>query len=154
MQKLYLPLLVLFLCNPLLRAESVFEQLQLVETDYRVTVDDIELKVIQQGISLRAVVDERAIQSPEDETVTNHVGYRSYHLELAFDPSLDRFHYSRLEFYKGNELLHRMSISDDSRTMKTSNQRVYRRHFMAVNLKDVPLTLLDEADRINLVYRD
>lgn len=131
-------------------AQTIFESLGAIPTEFKITVNDAPLVVSTQGITLRAVTDEIRKINKDDEEVINHLAYRAYHLEFCYDLKVvDQRNYAVLEFYEGHKILHAIEITDPSRRITSNNGRRYDKNFMAINLEGIPMLMLDSVDRIN-----
>jgi len=147
--------LLLSLCLALPLSGSVFESLVEAETEFEFTVDDAPLEVFRQGITLRTVRETHRVKVKDGEDATNHTAYRAYHLEIAYPlEQVGRRNFATIEFYQGTELRHRMSLKGGSRTMKSSEPQRFEANYLAINLQGMPLTLLDDIDRINFERAD
>lgn len=142
---LALPLLSLLTFQTLV-AEPVFDALALSRTDFKITFDNSTAKVLSQGITRRAVLDKVKKQDGDSETIT----YQAYHLEFTFEQKFSNSReYATIEFYNGNTIIHVMSLSDPSRKITTTRNRLKESNYLAVNLEGVPLIMLDDVTRIN-----
>jgi len=150
---LFLPLLLLPLTALDAREsgkESIFEQLSLVKTDFKFTVDNIPLEVRSQGITLRAVEATKEHRISREEEQINDFAYRAYHLEFSFKREY-KFPsgFDVVEFYNGNEVIHRISLKTSGRKFSAAEGRLYEDNFIAISLKGVSLVMLDSVDRVN-----
>ena len=132
-------------------AESdVFEQLAAVSTDFEITFDDFPLKVAKQGVTLRAVKETVTHERGKEAKQINDFAYRAYHLELAFTRKYKvRQGFDVIEFFEGNDVVHKIDIQHPSRKISTTNGRPYEANFIAISLEGVPLVMLDSITRIN-----
>ena len=131
-------------------AQTIFESLGSIPTEFKITVNDTPLIVSTQGITLRAVTDEIRKINKDDEEVINHLAYRAYHLEFCYELKfIDKRQYAVVEFYEDHKILHTIAITDPSRRISTTSGRRYEKNFMAINLEGIPMVMLDSIDRIN-----
>lgn len=150
MRHLYLSLIGLFTFALASFGETIFEQVALAETQFKITLNDVELDVVTQGLTERAVRDQVVYNENKDNEQTNDITYQAYHLEFAFRQKYRvRDGFEVIEFYEGNDIIHTISIKSPSRTISTTNGRRYETNFMAINLEGIPLVMLDSIDRIN-----
>jgi hypothetical protein len=149
-------LALLFLTLSASGAETkLFEQLAVTETDFAITFDDFPLEVSAQGITLRAVSEQKSHDLGKDAKQVNDFAYRAYHLEFAFNRRYKvREQFSVVEFYEGNDVVHRIALQKPSRKITTTNGRPYETNFVAISLEGVPLVLLDSVTRINFSRSD
>ncbi|HKK19698.1 MAG TPA: hypothetical protein VJ952_13545 [Opitutales bacterium] len=146
---LLLPLLLLPLSS-LNARESIFEQLAVVKTDFKITIEDVSLEVPTQGITLRAVEAREEHRISREEKQINDFAYRAYHLEFSFKRKYkfpDGF--DVVEFYRGNDVIRRISLSSSDRKFSAAEGRLYEDNFIAISLEGVPLVMLDSVDRVN-----
>lgn len=130
--------------------ETIFKQVAVAETQFRITLNDVELEVASQGLTRRAVRDKIVHNIAKDDEQINDVAYQAYHLEFAFEQKYRvRDGFEVVEFYEGNDVIHSISIRRPSRKITTTNGRRYEANFMAINLEGVPLVMLDSVTRIN-----
>jgi len=143
-------LIVAALCTAQLSAGELFDALVEFKTDFRISVRDLNVEVLEQGITLRAVDDLVEVRQSDGVKTKIGVGYRAYHLEFAYTGrriELDKF--DRVEFYSGEERIFTLSVRDGSRQITANEQAGFEVNFIAINLEDVPLLMLDQCDRIN-----
>ena len=118
------------------------------QTSFTFTVNDIPLDVMEQGLTKRTVTEEQTTRT-DGETSHHFVTYESYHLEIAYRLSqVDQRPYKSVEFYQGHERLLRLPLNS-SQTLGADVPRRFEPNFIGINLKAVPLPLLDYVDRIN-----
>ena len=129
---------------------KLFDQLVVAATEFDITFDDFPLDVSTQGITLRAVKDRESHDLKKDAEQVNDFAYRAYHLEFAFNRKYKvREQFAVVEFYEGNDVVHRIAIQKPSRKITTTNGRPYETNFVAISLEGVPLVMLDSVTRIN-----
>lgn len=129
-----------------LAAESVFESVAIVKTDFKITFDNATAEVVSQGITQRAVTETIKAKDAADD----NIAYQAYHLEFAFKQKFsNQRKYSTIEFYRGNTVIHVMELSDPSRKVSTTRNRLNESNYMAINLEGIPLLMLDDVTRIN-----
>jgi hypothetical protein len=130
--------------------ESIFEQLTVVKTDFKITIEDVSLEVPSQGITLRAVEAKEEHRINSEETQINDFAYQAYHLEFSFKREY-KFPkgFDVVEFYRGNNVIHRISLRSSDRKFSAAEGRLYEDNFIAISLRGVPLIMLDSVDRIN-----
>lgn len=129
-----------------LAAESIFESVAIAKTDFKITFDNATAEVVTQGITQRAVTE--AIKGKDG--AQDHIAYQAYHLEFAFKQKFsNQRKYSTIEFYRGNTVIHVMELSDPSRKISTTRNRLNESNYMAINLEGIPLLMLDDVTRIN-----
>ncbi|HAV13224.1 MAG TPA: hypothetical protein DCX06_07020 [Opitutae bacterium] len=129
-----------------LSAESVFRSLSVAPSAFEITFDNASAKVLSQGITLRAVVDYRIGKDGEKLPFS----YQAYHLEFTFKQKFsNRRKYASIEFYKGNTIVHVISLTEPNRKITTTRNRLNESNYMAINLEGVPLIMLDDVTRIN-----
>lgn len=127
-------------------AESVFETLALKQTDFKITFDNSTAKVLSQGITQRAVIDSIKNKDGSDSSIA----YQAYHLEITFQQKFsNNRQYASIEFINGNTVIHVMPLSDPSRKLTTTRNRLRESNYLAVNLEGVPLIMLNDVTRIN-----
>lgn len=125
---------------------SPFDALVETPTNFKITFDNSTAKVLSQGITQRAVVDSLKNAEGVIETIT----YQAYHLEFAFQQKVSNSRqYSSIEFYNGNTVIHVMPLSDPSRKITTTRNRLNESNYLAINLEGVPLIMLNDVTRIN-----
>lgn len=130
--------------------ESIFKQIASAKTEFKITLNDVELEVAAQGLTLRAVRDRIVHNVSSDDKQINDIAYQAYHLEFAFEHKYRvRDGFEVVEFYDGNDVIHTISIESPSRKITTTNGRRYEANYMAINLEGVPLVMLDSVTRIN-----
>lgn len=131
-------------------AGSLFDQLAVAPTDFEITLNDHALEVAAQGITLRAVSETITYNKGKEVEQTNDFAYRAYHLEFAFKQKYKvRDGFGVIEFFEGNDVIHRISLKSPSRKISSANGRLYETNFLAISLEGVPLVMLDSIDRIN-----
>ncbi|PXA04123.1 hypothetical protein DDZ13_08780 [Coraliomargarita sinensis] len=130
--------------------ESILEQLSLVKTDFKFTVDNIPLEIRTQGITLRAVEVQREHKISSETKQINDFAYRAYHLEFSFEREY-KFPagFDVVEFYSGNDLIRSISLKRSGRKFTAAEGRLHEDNFIAINLRGVPLAVLDSVDRVN-----
>ncbi|MGJ8640999.1 MAG: hypothetical protein ACSHYA_16530 [Opitutaceae bacterium] len=139
-------ILCFFLISSVLSGASTFDAFAVEVTDFNITFDNSNAKVLRQGITQRAVVDSLKNKDGEVETIA----YQAYHLEFAFEQKFsNNRQYASIEFYNGNKVIHVMPLTDPSRKLTTTRNRLRESNYMAVNLEGLPLILLDDVTRIN-----
>ncbi|CAA6693547.1 Unannotated [Lentimonas sp. CC19] len=144
--------LLLLITTLAVSAETIFESLRDAPTDFEFTVNDSPLAVSEQGITQRAVTKEVNYKNSEGVVFVNHLAYRSYHLAVAYEwKFMGQQDFAAIEFYQDDELIHEMTLTDESRQMASSETRRYKQNFLAINLQGVPLAMLDSVDRINFI---
>ncbi|TVP79292.1 MAG: hypothetical protein EA353_06435 [Puniceicoccaceae bacterium] len=142
--------LLFFTVSALGAQSTLFDQLAVAKTEFVITFDGFPLDVSAQGITLRAVKERESHDLLKDAQQINDFAYRAYHLELAFTRKYKvREQFAVVEFYEGNDLIHRISIQSPSRKLSTTNGRPYDTNFVAISLEGVPLVMLDSVTRIN-----
>lgn len=67
----------------------------------------------------------------------------------AVEVTIVREPFAVVEFYEGNDVVHRIAIQKPGRKISTTNGRPYETNFVAVSLEGVPLVMLDSVTRIN-----
>lgn len=150
--KLCLAYLALFLSTfGALGAETkLFDQLVVAKTEFAITFDDFPLDVSAQGITLRAVPEQKRHDLGKEAKQVNDFAYRTYHLEFAFTRKYKvREKFAVVEFYEGNDVVHRINLQKPSRKISTTNGRPYETNFVAISLEGVPLVMLDSLTRVN-----
>ena len=121
-----------------------------VKNEFDITFDNFPLDVSTQGITLRGVKDQENHDLSKDTEHVNDFAYRAYHLEFAFTRKYKvREQFAVVEFYEGNDIVHRIAIQKPSRKISTTNGRPYETNFVAISLEGVPLVMLDSVTRIN-----
>ncbi|MGJ8654103.1 MAG: hypothetical protein ACSHX8_12590 [Opitutaceae bacterium] len=127
-------------------AEPVFDALALSRTDFKITFENSSAKVLSQGITRRAVIDTVESKDGDSETIS----YQAYHLEIAFEQKFSNSRdYKSVEFYNGNTVVYSLSLTDPSRKIMTTRNRIHESNYLAINLEGVPLIMLDDVTRIN-----
>lgn len=130
--------------------ETIFKHVAIAETEFKITLNDVELEVATQGLTRRSVRDKIVHNIGKDDEQINNVAFQAYHLEFAFKQKYRvRDGFEVVEFYEGNDVIHSISIRSPSRKITTTNGRRYEANFMATNLEGVPLVMLDSVTRIN-----
>lgn len=142
--------------------QTLSEQLGAVQTDFIITSDSVDLTVTSQQIVKRAE-NETYINSSHDTGEGYGYGYETFHFEFVASENLqvkpfygrlgqDRRNRIELKFYNSsNELL--TSITLDYRTLNqySNNDSGTSSTFYSIDIKDVPLVLLDETSTIDIV---
>ena len=144
-------LALLSFTNGVLSAEAkLFDELAVAKTEFVITFNDFPLDVSTQGITLRAVKERASHERSEKAEQINDFAYQAYHLEFSFSRKYQvREQFAAVEFYEGNDVVHRIPLQQPSRKISTTNGRPYETNFVAISLEGVPLVLLDSVTRIN-----
>jgi hypothetical protein len=129
-------------------AEPVFNTLALKQTDFKITFDNSTAQVLSQGITQRAVIDSITNKDGSETTIA----YQAYHLEITFQQRFsNQREYASVEFYNVNTVIHVMSMTDPSRKLTTTRNRLRESNYLAINLEGTPLIMLNDVTRINFV---
>ncbi|MDF7801776.1 hypothetical protein P4C99_20020 [Pontiellaceae bacterium B1224] len=136
------------------QVQSISGQLKAADCHFLIKNDGKDVQTLDQKITLRAVSEKDTVVINSREQVYGS-GYRSYHLEFAYTKDHpDRpIQANSIEFLNDkDELIHRISLLKNDRTMAESEQtRTLRVRYMAVSLQGIPLTLLDDVAVINFL---
>jgi len=139
----------------------IFRSLIYCETDFEIRVDNITAPTLIQGITKRAVYHppvESSIDFSSERFQSfkaGAAGYEAYHLEFRYEGRLiDYTEVDQVEFRNGFEVIYKISIQDATRRMSNGNEPDGDIRSFAISLENVPLTILDSVDIINIRKRD
>ncbi|WP_321368791.1 hypothetical protein [uncultured Draconibacterium sp.] len=143
-------------------AQNIVQSLGGIETNFQIVSDNLDLHVSNQYIIQRAE-KESATRYYGEASYGYGYGYQSYHLEFIAEELYvtreikhnDR-DYDKMEltFYTSDNRILASHTLNSTRADILSNPRsVNRQYFYSIDLKDVPVILLEQTAKIDLVRK-
>ncbi len=140
-----------------LGGQSLAEQMGGIRTNFILTSDSVSLETDSQILIKRAISDSKT-ELIDDGSAKYGYGYQSYHLEFICNQDIlvhkgigKSKSYYLLELFDGNHQLLASIKLKDSDVQMVSNQKERSVSAYSINLRDIPLVLLDRALEVNLV---